>query len=95
LDAIFSTAEQLERSTWQWQVLRLPRGLRTDAILEKTAWDNASFQGAGIVRKSDANRKRIPPLQVVWAIKTILGRSGRLRERFQKIASHCTTPKPV
>jgi hypothetical protein len=43
LGAIFSTAERLERPTWQWQVLRLPYGLRTGSILEKTAWDNASL----------------------------------------------------
>ena len=32
--------------------------------------------GAGIVRKLDANRKRIPALQVVRAIKTISGGAG-------------------
>jgi hypothetical protein len=42
--------------------------------------------GAGIVRKLDANRKRIPATYSRRAIKTILGRSGRLRERVQKIA---------
>jgi hypothetical protein len=36
--AIFSTAERLERPTWQWQVLRLPHGLPTGPILEKNAW---------------------------------------------------------
>src|SRR5437867_1565928 len=35
---IFSTTERLERPTWQWQVLRLPHGLRTGLILEKNAW---------------------------------------------------------
>jgi hypothetical protein len=38
LGAIFSKAERLERPTWQWQVLRLPHGLRTGPILEKNAW---------------------------------------------------------
>src|SRR6267154_4492950 len=38
LGAIFSTAERLERPTWQWQVLRLPHLLRTGPILEKNAW---------------------------------------------------------
>ena len=31
-----------------------------------------SFPSAGIVRKSDANRKCTPALQVVWPIRTIL-----------------------
>src|SRR5262249_5150847 len=31
--------------------------LANEFILEKTAWDNVSFQGVGIVGKSDANRK--------------------------------------
>ncbi len=47
LGAIFSTAEGLERPTWQWQVLRLPHGLRTSPFSKKTHGD-----GAGIVRKS-------------------------------------------
>ena len=36
--AMFSTAERLERPTWQWQVLRLAQGLRRGPILEKNAW---------------------------------------------------------
>src|SRR6266576_3702221 len=38
LGAIFSTAERLERPTWQWQVLRRPHGLRAGPILDKNAW---------------------------------------------------------
>ena len=46
---------------------------------KKTHEDNASFYGVGIVRKSDANPKRIPA--TYKSIKTILLRFGRLRER--------------
>jgi hypothetical protein len=60
--------------------------LANEFILEKTAWDNASFQGVGIVGKSDANRKDIPATYSRRTIKTILGRSGHLCERAKKIA---------
>jgi hypothetical protein len=82
LGAIFSTAERLERPTWQWQVLRLPHGLRTGPIREKKAWGwcwNRKKIGCQSQAHSGYLRSR-------RAIKTILGRSGRLRERVQKIA---------
>jgi hypothetical protein len=71
LGAIFSTAERLERPTWQWQVLRLPMACERVQFSKKTHGD-----GAGIVRKLDANRKRIPATCASSGqSKTILARS--------------------
>ncbi|PYI98915.1 MAG: hypothetical protein DME98_02530 [Verrucomicrobia bacterium] len=80
MGAIFSTAERLEGPTWQWQVLRLPHGLRTGPILEKNAREKRLVLGCW-------NRKKIGCqsqahsgyLRVAWANKTILGRSGEQR----------------